>query len=603
MPLKLPKRGLAGWASDIVQQCSASQSRRVSRGAFFNSLYMNGAVDGSTSTFNKTYVHLANLSAYLYSPSELRFTIKPEDPSQSDERAMSTGAAMLLDRQLRSADVDMAIDDANVQALIRGKSFLQLIYTRDGFEPYILQPELMGVLREDLPTLDRQEAFFFSTYLTLGEFRALVANHPDKDELLRKASRTALPSTVTSPDNLNVLKTIVQGGGWGAQPVRSANDSANTNKGMVDWLTSPRPEFSPEVLAGLIRLDEVWVRDADMNDWTTLQIVGDDMLVEGKYIHRNLFADPSYITDKELLKRSKETNPLAGHTPFIEFCPNPVHNYFWGRSEIFNVSLLQLALNARIDGINSLLRRQEDPPYKITGGKTINQTILSKLKKPGGFYSDESPTAKVESMAPELPDDLWADVHELERRFDQMGGFTPTMSGMGEQGVRARTQAETLIRTGSPRFKTRALRVERSIEHVGNLMLNILKVRYARKIAAWAKPNANELAEAPQAWWKNFVTAPAPGMKRIEFLMADLPPEWRVRVDSHSSSPAFSYESKELAFALAKLGAIEADDLITLTHPPHEEALALQAEAKKIQQAAMIAANPLLMLEMQKKKK
>jgi hypothetical protein len=603
MALRIPKRGLAGWCSEIVASCSASQHRRIDRGNYYNQLYLSGAIDGSTSTFNKTNVHISNLSSYLYSPVELRFSLKPEDPTQPDQRAMASGASSLLHRELRRGNVDMAIDDVTVQSLIKGKAFLQLLYTDTGFEPYVLMPELMGVLREDLPMLDRQEAFFFSTYLTPGQFELLVANHPDRDELLRKAKRYAMaPNQITAPDNINVLKTIVQGGGWGTSPVRGPDQSANPNRGIVDWLTAPEPQFAPEVLQSLLRLDEIWVQDAEMGDWTTLQTVGDDMVIEGKYIHRNLFADPMYITDKELLKRSKDTNPLAGHHPFIEFCPNPIHNYFWGRSEVFNVALLQLALNARIDGINALLRRQEDPPYKFTGSKNINQTILAKLKKPGGFFSDSDPTAKVESLAPELPGDLWGDVHELERRFDEMGGFTATMQGRGEAGVRARAQAETLIRTGSPRFKTRALRIERAIEETGGLMLDTLKARYTRKVAAWAKPSADELAAAPQSWWKNFWVAPAPGMKRIEFLMADIPPEWSVRVDSHSSSPAFSYESKELAFALAKSGAIGAEDLIMLTHPPHEEALALQAETREIAKQAMIEMNPSLLLTSGKKK-
>lgn len=608
MAIKIPRRAtmssLAGFASDIVTQCTVSQRKRVDRGAFYNNLFLTGAVDGATATYNKTNIHVANLSAFMFSPVELRYSIVPTDTSQAEWRAQAAGAAALLHRLFRTADVDSQIDMTVLQSAIRGKAFLQLLWTDRGFESYTLQPELMGVLREDLSTLDQQEAFTFATYMTEGQFAALVSNHPDRDEILRKAKKFSAPADPsTSPQNLNMLKTVVMGGGWGSSPVKGPDDGANSSRGMVDWLTSPAPEFDPELMASLIKLDETWVRDADTNDWTTLQTVGDSIVVEGRYLRRNLFADPATITDQELLKRSKEHNPLAGHQPFLEFCPNPVHGYFWGRSEVFNVSLLQLALNRRIDGINALLRRQEDPPYKFTGGRQINQTVLAKLKKPGGFYSDADPNAKVDNLAPDLPDDLWLDVHEIERRFDEMGGFTPTMQGRGDAGVRGRAQAETLIRTAGPRFKARALRIERSVERVGALGVDILKARYPYKVSAWAKPNADEDGAAPMAWWRNLWTAPAPGMKRIEFLMASLPPDWSVRVDSHSSSPAFSYEAKELAFALAKAGAIGAPDLITMTHPPHEEALALQAESKAIAQEAMIAANPMLMLEMQKKKK
>lgn len=608
MAIKIPSRrtmsSLAGFAADITQQCTASQRKRVDRGAFYNNLFQTGGLDGGSSTYNKTNIHVSNLAAFMFSPIELLFSIQPTDSSQADWRAMAGGAAQLLHRMIRLGEVDSQIDATVLQSAIRGKAFLQLLWTDRGFEAYTLQPELMGVLREDLSTLDEQEAFTFSTYMTPGQFANLVAAHPDRDEILRKAKRYSMPSDpATSPQNLNMLKTVVMGGGWGSGPVKSPDDGTNTNRGMVDWLTNPVPEFDPELLTSLIKFDETWIKDADTHDWTTLQTVGDDIVVEGRYLRRNLFADPGTALSQEMIAASKGNNPLAGHQPFIEFCPTPIHGYFWGRSEVYNVALLQLALNSRIDGINALLRRQEDPPYKFIGTKQINQTIMSKLKKPGGFFSDADANSKVESLAPDLPDDLWLDVHEIERRFDEMGGFTPTTQGRGEQGVRSRAQAETLVRTASPRFKARALRIERSVEAVGSRGIDILKARYPYKVSAWAKPSADDGAAAPESWWKNFWKEPAPGMKRIEFLMASLPDDWVVRVDSHSSSPIFSYEAKELAFALAKAGAIGAPDLITMTHPPHEEALALQAEAKAISQEAMIAANPMLMLEMNKKKK
>jgi len=604
MALKIPSRSIAGWASDIVAQCSVSQNHRVQRGNYFNSLFLTGAYDGGGSTFNKTNIHVSNLAAYLYSPTELRFHITPTDPSQSDWRAMATGATQLLHQFMRSGDVDVAIDSTVIESCVKGKAFLQLLWTENGFEPYVVQPEVMGVLREDLPTLDQQEAFFLSTYMTLGQFRDLVERHPDKHDLLRKVRRHVTPrESPIAPQNLNVMKQIVLGGGFGNQPVRSANDSASGQQGILDWITNTSPQFDQTLISELIRLDEIWVQDADENDWTTLQTIGDDIIIEGKYLKRNLFADPSGLRDQELIRRSKESNPLSGHQPFIEFCPNPVRGYFWGRSEVYNVHLLQLALNGRIDGINALLRRQENPPWKIIGGKSANQNIIAKINKPGGWFSDTDPNVKIESLAPQIPEHLWADVHEIEKRFDEMGGFTPTLQGRGDSGVRARSQAESLVRTGSPRFKTRALRIERSVEAVGSLGVDLLKARYPKKVAAWARPNANELSAAPQSWWKNLWNAPAPNMKRIEFLMADLPSDWSVRVDSHSSSPAFSHESKELAFALAKAGAIGSQDLISLTHPPHEEALALSAESKELERAEAMRQNPQLMLEQAKGKK
>lgn len=598
MSLKIPSRGLGRWAQELVNDCSTSQKERAQRGALFRNLFLTGDPNGTPQTYPKTNPYVEQLSAFLYSPVDLRYTINADDPGQPNERAMALAASRVLHAELRAGGVDMKIDQVVTQSLIKGKSFLQILFSRrpNGtcrFEPSVLQPELMGVLREDLPSLDAQEAFFFSTYITYGRFAQLVENHPDRDDLLKSARKYMRPTdaATTSPDKANFLKQVIVGG---LNPYRTSEQGASGNQGLVNWLSGPAPTFDPEVLASLIRIDELWVQDAEMSDWTTIQLMGDEV-IEGKYIRRNIFSDPGDITDKEALKRSRDNNPLAGRIPFIEFCPNELEGYFWGRSELYNVSLIQLGLNQRIDGIQRLLRMQEDPPRSFSGNFTSNQATYAKLNKPGAFVTSDNPNAKVENLAPDLPADLWLDKHEYERMFDDVGGFTATMQGRGDANVRSQAQAETLVRTASPRFKTRALKIERSVENAGNLMLDVLRARYTRKVAGWTKPGEEPPNAAPQAWWRNFLQSPAPGMHRIEFLMHDLPAEYQVRVDSHSSSPAFSYESRELAFALANRGAINNPSLIALTQPAHAESLMMDAETAEIQRAQLIAQHPELL--------
>src|SRR5262249_51573997 len=158
----------------------------------------------------------------------------------------------------------------------------------------------------------------------------------------------------------------------------------------------------------------------------------------------------------------------------------------------------------------------------------------AKLKKPGGYISEQTPNAKIDTLAPQLPADLWADLKQIEGMYDDLGGFTPTLQGRGEGGVRAQAHAETLVRTASPRFKNRALRIERSVEAAGGLMIDILRARLPDKLSGWMKPGESIGVEAPEAWWKRMFVAPAPGMRKVEFIMYDLPATCKVMVDSHS---------------------------------------------------------------------
>jgi hypothetical protein len=600
MALKIPKKGLGQWAQELVSLCSASQKDRIQKGAFYRNLYLTGDSDGNPATYPKAVPYLENLASFLYSPVELRFAIEASE--QPDETAMAKAAQQRLHSEIRGGSVDLEVDESVIWSLVKGKSFLQLLWAGGGFEANMMQPELFGVMREDLSSLDAQECFFHSVYLTKGQFASMVQGHPDAESMIRKAKSYLDPEKVKQPgDQSDLLKTVILGG---LNPYQKAGSPQPRTQGVTDWLSGPRPTFDPKVLAELIRLDELWVRDAARGeDWTTLQVVGTDCIVEGKYVHRNLFADPVGVTDRELLEQSRKANPLTGHHPFIEFCANPLKGYFWGKSEINNIALLQIALNARMAGIQSLLRRQENPPRYFTGTSTINQNAYAKLNKPGGFLADGAPNAKMETLAPDLPDDLWMDLREIEQMFDDMGGFSAVMRGKGESGVRAQGHAETLVRTASPRFKTRALRIERSVEAVGGLALDILRAKLSDKLAGWAKPGPPLPNEAPAAWWSRFFTAPAPGMKRIEFMMYDLPAGCKVTVDSHSSSPAFSHESKELAFELNKVGAISPTDLLALAHPPHEESLILEAERREIEHAKFMAEHPELAAKEGKKKK
>lgn len=595
MALRIPKRNLGNWSAEIISNCSTSAKERSQRGAIFRNLYLSGTESGDPATYPKSNKYIGDLASYLYSPVELRYRLTPGDSSQADERAMSDGASIVLHRELRRRNVDMQIRDANLWGLVKGKAFLKLLWNGSGFDSYVVQPELMGVLREDLDTLDAQEAFFHTTYLTFGRFSDLIRGHPNEKKLLKEANRIANPARdQNAPDNASYIKQVIIGG---LNPFRGPSDTPSTGTNMVDWLGGPKPSFAPQVINQLIRLDELWVRDADRDgDWTTIQTIGENGVIEGDIIHRNLFADPSDIKDQRLLNASRENNPLTGRNPFTEFSPNPLKGYFWGVSELNNVALLQSSLNARLNGIQRMLRLQEDPPRMFIGGTGPTATTYSNLRKPGGYLTEITPSAKVQDMAPQMPKEVWADLQQIEAMYDDMGGFTPTLQGRGDSGVRSQSQAETLVRTSTPRFKDKALLVERSVSAVGDLALAILRAKYAMNVVGWVKPGEPAPSAEPRAWWTQFFMSPAKGVQRVTFLMHQLPQDCTVTVDSHSSSPAFSYEAKELAFALAGRGAIDNPELIALTHPPNEEALILSAQSRDIERAALIAAHPELLM-------
>lgn len=562
--MRIPRRGLERFVRDVADQCLISQVERTNRGAMFSNYALTGSENASDAAmFNKTFAYLDDLESLLYSPVSLRFHISdPDNPNVLGD-AKGKAAAAKLRQMARTSDTDTMISEAVFWSLVKGKALVKQTIKRGAFSPALVQPEAFGVFNENHTKLDEDmEAFTHSMLITPYQFRRLIWNHPDRDKLEKKAKRYQRESRGgLSPAN-GASKQVIVGGLYPFQAAGST--TPNNTRGIVDWMGGPSPMLSPSILQSLMQLDEVWVWDDEAQDWATFQIIGNDMLIFGGLFIANAFAwDP----------QARQSVPnLKGHHPFSDISPNRIDGYFWGRSEVINVALLQEAINSRLSGINRLLRMEEDPPKRFIGGSGVNQAALSRFSKPGGYWVDGNPNAKVENMPVEIKGDLWASLHEYERMMDEVGGLPPTGRGHGEAGVRSQAHAETLVRMFSPRFKDRALLVERDVEGIGGMMLELAKAHVDKKLTAWVPEAAAGLEKPPLP--DPLTVAPVKGDVAVRFSFADLSEDVVLSVDSHSSSPAFSEESKSLLFNLVKAGAAGPGDLLDHTDAPDPEELA-----------------------------
>ena len=605
--MRIPSRRVEQFVAEIVDQCSASIKTRAQRGQIYRNYFLTGSADGNPAIYPKTYAYIDNLASYLYSPVDLRFSVLPYGRNYSPaDRAKAHAATDELNLGIQDSDTDTVIEQAVLWSLVKGKTFTKTLWGGTGFETELVQPENMGVLRDDIETLDKQEAFFQRTWLTRSRFAELIENHPNKATLYAKASRY-LTGSSTAPDRDQPVMPVMLGGTAfsGSGPYvaagRNGRPTGNMNQNVAFWLSSPPPILAADVVATLVPLDEVWIWDSSRDDWATFQIVGNDILVEGGTVIRNLFADAIDPGNSARRLRSDRENPLAERHPFREFCANPIDGYMWGRSEIQNVGLLQEKLNARINGIGMLERRQEDPPTFLKGFNGSAQTAKSRISKPGGFLTDTNPNATLQQLAPDIPDSLYMSLHETERQFDEMGGMPDVMRGQGSPGVRSNKQVETLTRNASPRFKDRALLIERQTASVGALCHRIQRAKVSRVMVAWLKPTEESNEAGPLT--DPTMEPPAPGMKPIEFLLNHLPDDMRVVVDSHTSSPAFMYEEEQKSLVLASHGAMNAEQLIEALNPSHRDDLIGDAVRAAIARERFAAEHPELAAQQGAKKK
>lgn len=576
--MKIPRRGLEQFVRQVANDCTASRPDRINRGNYYKSYAFYGADQPSNvALFNKTFAYLDDLESLLYSPISLQFGIRDLELPNMVTEAKGRAAASRLRQQFRASHTDTMISEAIYWSLVKGKSLIKQSWKRGGFAPDLVQPEALGVLHENHTRLDiDMEAFVHSTPITPYQFDRLISNNPERDKLRRQAKKFMSQQTGGMPgvDDASAKQVIV-GGLYPFQPAGS--NTPNNTRGVVDWLGGPTPTMSAKVMASFIWLDEVWIWDDDRDGWATFQIIGDDMLIWGKDFIANIMAwDTS---------TAMENPKLIDKHPFTEFCPNRVADYFWGRSEIANVALLQEAINARINGTNKILRLEEDPPKTFIGSTGINQVAMSRFNKPGGYWNDTNPNAKVASMAPQMPRDLWGSLHEFERMFDEMGGLPPIAKGRGDAGVRSAGHAETLVRMFSPRFKDRALLCERDVEGLAAISLDLASAHDGNRLVAWVD-GAAAGAEAEPA--NPLIVPPAPGQVAVLFNYNDLDENVAVSVDSHSSSPAFQMEARALVFDLFKIGAAGPEDVIEHVDAPESETLLAGLKRRQIAQAEAV---------------
>jgi hypothetical protein len=571
----IPRRGLEKFVREIADQCLISQKERIERGGNFKNYWLFGSENvAEPAMYNKIWAYIDDLDSLLYSPLSLRYRIGDPDIPNIVNDAKGKAASAKMRSLARASDTDTKMSAAVCASLVKGKSFMKTGHRRRQFDTHVIQPECIGVMHETHGCLDEDmEAFTHSMLITPYQFARLIQFHHDRDSLLRKSKnymRQSRDGGLSPADG--AMKQVIVGGLY---PFQAAGSSTpNNTRGIVNWMGGPSPTLHPEVLATLMQLDEVWIWDDERQDWATFQIIG-DMLIFGKYAIQNIFA---FNPDSK-----KEDPDLKGHHPFTEFCPNPIEGYFYGRSEITNVALLQEAINSRIRGTNRLLRLQEDPPKRFSGSTGVNQQALSRFSKPGGYWSDSNPNAKVDTMAPTLPPDLWASLHEYERMFDEMGGLPPIARGKGDAGVRSHAHAETLVRMFSPRFKDRALLVERSVAAQGMIMLELAKAHVDKKLIAWVPEEQAGIEASPV---KNpLLIPPFKGAVPVLFQFADLDEDSTLSVDSHSSSPAFAADAKALAFDLFKIGAMSAEDIVEHTDAPDPEQLSAGIKRREIAKA------------------
>ena len=494
---------------DVIQKCLASREERKPDYAALRSWYLFGSSPNEPpAIFNKIFPHIDQLTSFLYSAETTRFSINTGAAVSDQEQVKVPALTRALNDEWLNSNADQVFSSAVTWSLAYNSAFIKIVIN-NGIHPYMVEPSCIGVLREDTPYTDRQEAFVQTYYITKSELYARLYSHPKRDQIVKRITTTQHERTEVA----NGIERIIM------------SQSQPEMYGNVNLDLSGYNRYKATVAEETVEMTELWIWNDDTKDY---QVVTK--------------ADPDVI----IYDRPGESVFLKGELPFVQICPNPLYDYYWGGSEVQRMVFLQELRNKRLAEILDLLSKQVSPPTALIGFTGILDEKNFALNRAGGLLSTDMPNAKVEKLAPTIPTDLFKEIDKIDAMFEEVSGIGNVLQGKGEAGVRSSGHASQLARLGSSRAKKRALVIEDSLEKVATLYLKCMQIYDPTHFT---------------------------DMEGRKFIAEQFTKDYTVKVDAHSNSPIFMEDMRQLAFNLYEAKVIDKESLLDLLEPPMKQLL------------------------------
>ena len=528
---------LVPFANELIETCRVSSANRAAYYRLLNQVAETGRPDGAKALINMMNSHLERTASHLFSPVELKFSYDFDNDYSASVIKRGQIAAKHLTRVWEKNAVGHLFGQGVFEALKYGGSILKQWPTLDrrdriSYSQKLVRPWNFGVYRESESDIDNQEALCETSYLTGPEVWQRIWRLPKADELYSRimAHASMGQSAGSGPDSFfhQVLSTsqISTGVQGATRPLPG---------GIVQLGNDPNyPTITPTDGAPTVKFHELWVKGED--DYKTIQIVEPDILVT----------------------RFKLSNLLGveGIQPYRLIQPNPMVDWFWGRSELIDLIEPQGFLAMLTDDMKRLIGLQIDKILAFKGDNTITDEAYAQFRLAG--YANLGQGGGVEDLTPKFPSELLPIIKYVQEQINNLGNFPEVMQGKGESGVRAGAHADTLLKTASSVHRDSALLLEHQCASCADLTMTLMEAKEDRKF--WTDPEK---------------------MEETSFMLTDLPEDWRVTVDSHSSSPIFADEATQLLFALRKSGDVDGEFLIDHTAVPDKESAKASLRERK----------------------
>ncbi len=539
---------------ELYVQCFQSTNDRIGQYERLRMYYLYGCdVDNDPATFNKIYPQIDLMKSFLFAAEAVRLgVILGESAVKEIELPRVPAFTRHLNSKWSDSNTDIVYGDALNWALVYNSMFVKTVVQTNPKTkkyticPMLVDPHSFGVLREDLPFLDDQEAFghrYSESKRTL-ERKLLTSNHPRAQEIIdrvsasfRREDQDAAPAGVQ-----RIIMSATPMTGYPNGP------------GSVTLPMSTIDTYRAKIADERVEMRELWVWDDDLHNGA------------GGYRVATMASGGVCVYDRPAW--DEENNPaslfIRGEHPFVHVCPLPTYDYFFGHSMVEKVARLQDARERRFRQNGELLDRQVKPPMTLRGQwQGIPDETQLAFNMFGAGINSSDPTADAKIWSPTIPPDLYAYVREIDADFNDVMGLSNVTQGKGDSGVRSKGHAAELARLGSSRVKQRAFILEDGLDKLATLYAKIIQHYDASTLVT-------------------------EGEKPEKFIAAQFTEDYVAKVDGHSSSPIFAEDYREMAYELFKAQVIDGEELIEMLNVPQKQIMV--AKWKKIAAARAKAA-------------
>lgn len=538
--MKIPSDavGRAQFYREIADQCFRDRHTRVGQYNRNLQYYLYGTADAtSLPTLNKLGPHIELVSAYLYTEETVRFTIELGQSAPDSELDKVDPLVSDLEDEWNDCGLDALFADAVTWGLVWDSTFIKLRWKNGGCVPYLVAPHDIGLYRPDVTHLDRQEAIAHRYLISRTELQWQLesSQHPSKAAILKAVTAGSVSVESQYPQ---VVRDIML-----------SNMPANitgTMSGVVDMgMAAAIDNYTPILPPDMLVLVELWIQDDDLpSRWRVVTQTEEQSVT--------IYDRPAYDP-----KQSKNVF-IPGEQPFRQVRPRPMIGYAWGASEVTRLIPLQEAISKRVEDIRHLLSKQVRPSYAGIGLAGDEATIRTALDSESGWIPfPDAGSGKIENLAPKMPEDVFKEVQVLEGYFEEASGISGLMRGRGEPGVRSRGQTDKLAQMGATRIKRRAMITEDSLDDVSTLVLKMKQFYDDRKLHYFDSKTGT----------------------MIPFIAAQFTKDFTCKVDSHSMSPVFAEDNKQLAFDLHERNVITRERLVDMLKPMQRQKIKRELKA------------------------